>query len=42
MERKLIAKIREKIYPRDFEGMAQKIEVLTYLRLYFKSKDLSA
>jgi len=44
-ERKLLAKIKGKINPRDFEGIAQKIEVqsdgkFTYVKLYFKNEDL--
>jgi len=44
-ERKTIAKIKGKINPRDFEGIAQKIDVqsdgkFTYVKLYFKNEDL--
>ncbi|WP_297066389.1 ABC transporter ATP-binding protein [Thermococcus sp.] len=44
-ERKIIARIKGEINPRDFEGIAQKIDVqsdgkFTYLGLYFKNEDL--
>jgi len=44
-ERKIIAKIKGKINLKDFDGMAQKIEIqsdgeFTYLQLYFKNEDL--
>ena len=44
-ERKIVAKIKGKINPQDFEGIVQKIEMqdsgdFTYLQLYFKSEEL--
>ncbi len=44
-ERKIVAKIKGKINPQDFEGIVQKIEMqdsgdFAYLQLYFKSKEL--
>ncbi|QDA30658.1 ABC transporter ATP-binding protein [Thermococcus indicus] len=44
-ERKIIAKIKGRINPKDFEGIAQKIEIQgngesMYIQLYFKNEDL--
>lgn len=44
-ERKIVAKIKGKINPQDFDGITQRIEVqsdgkFTYLQLYFKNEDL--
>ncbi|ASI98325.1 ABC transporter ATP-binding protein [Thermococcus celer] len=44
-ERKIIAKIKGMVHPKDFDGITQKIEVqrngeFTYLQLYFKNEDI--